>query len=172
MSPQEQFEARFQPQPGRTLIAGSFVVEGKPDRRKLYADVLGIDMQDGPGVDIVRDLENPISDLGTFDHIECLSVLEHSKRPWMLAENLERLLRPGGSIFVAIPWIWRRHSYPSDYFRVLPAGIPMLFTQVDWTELAYGADRLYAPDEKIPAVKKGAHPYLARAESFGFGVKR
>lgn len=172
MSPQEEFESRVKPAKGRTLIAGSFVVEGKPDRRKLYDDVLGVDMQDGPGVDIVRDLEHEVSDLGTFDHIECLSVLEHSKRPWILAANLERLLRPGGTIFVAIPWVWRRHSYPDDYFRVLPAGIPMLFPHVDWQHLAYGADRLYKPDAKIPVVKKGSHPYLARAESFGFGVKR
>jgi len=66
----------------------------------------------------------------------------------------------------------RRHSYPDDYFRVLPAGIPMLFPNIEWRELAYAADRLYAPDEKIPVVKKGGHPYLARAESFGFGVRK
>lgn len=172
MSPQEEFESRCAPALGRTLIAGSFVVNDKPDRRKLYHDVIGVDMQEGPGVDLVRDLEEQIKDLGTFDHIECLSVLEHSRRPWVLAANLERLLRSGGTIFVAIPWIWRRHAYPSDYFRVLPAGIPMLFPNVEWQHLAFGADRLYKPEAKIPAVMHNAFPYLARAESFGFGVKR
>ena len=170
MTPQEQFEARFRPADGPTLIAGSFVVEGKEDRRARYRDVIGVDMQPGPGVDRVADLE--IEDVGTFAHIECLSVLEHSRRPWLLAENLERMLIPGGTIFVAIPWVWRRHAYPDDYFRVLPAGIPMLFPNIEWIELAYAADRLYAPDEKIPVVKKGGHPYLARAESFGFGVRK
>jgi len=171
MSPQEEFEERCAPALGRTLIAGSFVVEGKPDRRKLYSNVVGVDMQPGPGVDLVRDLEETGDELGVFDHIECLSVLEHSRRPWILAANLEHMLRPGGTIFVAIPWVWRRHSYPSDYFRVLPDGIPMLFPRVRWEQLAYGADRLYKPSEKIPVVKKGSHPYLARAESFGFGVR-
>lgn len=171
MSPQEEFEAQFTPAGGRTLIAGSFVVEGKEDRRARYDDVLGVDMTNGPGVDIIRDLEDNVSDLGTFDHIECLSVLEHSRRPWLLAANLEHLLRPGGTIFVAIPWVWRQHAYPSDYFRVLPDGIPMLFPRVDWQHLAFGAEKLYAPTHKIPVVKHGGHPYLARAESFGFGVR-
>src|SRR6185295_1599508 len=171
MSPQEQFEARFRPADGRTLIAGSFVVEGKDDRRARYRDVIGIDMQPGPGVDRVADLEVEDDLMGPFSNIECLSVLEHSRRPWLLAANLERMLIPSGTIFVAIPWVWRRHSYPDDYFRVLPDGIPMLFPRVRWEQLAYGADRLYKPSEKIPVVKKGSHPYLARAESFGFGVR-
>jgi hypothetical protein len=62
--------------------------------------------------------------LGTFEHVDCLSVLEHSKRPWLLAANLERLMRPGATIYITVPFIFRKiHAYPDDYYRFTPAAV-------------------------------------------------
>ena len=85
-------------------------------------------MQEGEGVDLVLDLEESLPEgLGTFAHVECMSVLEHSKRPWLLAANPEQLMEPGATIFVSVPFIWRFHGYPSDYFRLTPEALPVLF---------------------------------------------
>lgn len=167
----EEFERDYvRPNPGRTLIVGSQVYGDKEDRRKRYPDAVGVDMLPGPGVDIVMDLEEPLSNTDTFDHIECMSVLEHSRRPWLLAANLERLLNPGGTIFVSVPWIWRFHGYPNDYFRFSREGLRSIFPNIKWESLMYASEKL-TDGNKVSAVKSSGHPYLSRTETVGFGRK-
>lgn len=118
---------------GRTLIVGSHVYEGREDDRARYKHAVGVDMIPGPGVDVVHDMEEPLpAGLGTFAHAECFSVLEHSRRPWLLAANIERLLESGGTLWVTVPWMWRRHGYPSDYFRFTTEGIKAIFPGIQW----------------------------------------
>ena len=168
--------ARFErdhvkPKAGRTLIVGSRVYHDKEDRRLRYRDVVGVDMLQGNGVDRVLDLEEDLpGDLGTFDHVECMSVLEHSRRPWLMAENIERLMAPGATIFVSVPFMWRIHAYPSDYFRLTPEGVRVLFPGVKWERVLLAGVDLY-PGPKIEAVKVDGHPYFARTDTVGFGVK-
>ena len=157
-------------QKGRTLIVGSHVYPGRVDRRLAYKDAIGIDMIAGDGVDYVLNLECDIStEIGMFDHIECCSVLEHSKKPWALASNLERRLLKGGTIFIAAPFVWRHHGYPDDYFRFTVNGIKSLFNNIEWTfdATTYFEEAI----SKKPIVKINGAPYLARAESICFGHK-
>lgn len=134
-----RFKKKFvRPVSGRVLIAGSKVHPGRDDDRAEFDDVVGVDMEDGEGVDIVRDLETPLpASAGTFSHIVCGSVLEHSRRPWLLAANLQGVLEPGGSIYVDAPTVWRFHGYPNDYWRFTHAGIEALFPLIDWREMRY-----------------------------------
>jgi len=167
-----EYERRYvRPVPGRTLIVGSQIYAGKEDRRLRYEHCLGVDMLAGPGVDRVLDLEETLpDDLGLFVHIECMSVLEHSRRPWLLAANLERILVPGGSIFVAAPFCWRIHAYPSDYWRLTPEALAVIFPGIAWESLLLaGVDVRNGP--KIPLIKVDGHPYFARTESVGFGYR-
>lgn len=166
----EQFEKlHVRPNPGRTLIVGSQVYRDKEDRRGRYPDVLGIDMLAGPGVDRVLDLEEDLpNDLGLFDHVECMSVLEHSRRPWLLAANLERLMAPGATIFVSVPFVWRIHGYPNDYWRLTPEGVRALFPSIEWESLMLASHDL-TPGPKFAVLKQGGHPYMARTETCGFG---
>ena len=156
---------------GRTLIVGSHVYRGRTDRRMAYKDVIGVDMIDGEGVDYVIDLESDyLPPIGLFDHIECCSVLEHSRRPWLICANLERLLVLGGTIFVAAPFVHRLHAYPHDYFRFTVLGIKALFSKIEWTfDAITSIDCL--DKRKCPIIKKDGHPYLARSESICFGHK-
>lgn len=154
-----------EPKAGRTLIVGSKLYNGKDDRRKCYADALGVDMSAGEGVDLVADLET--ENVGTFAHIECMSVLEHCKRPWLMAANLERMME--GTIFVAVPFIWRVHGYPDDYWRFTVAGVKSLFPSVTWTHEAYDHRHL-CKAEDVPAVRAGEDwPHFARTEVYVFG---
>jgi len=169
----EQFEQEFvRPRPGRTLIVGSAVYREKEDRRKRYPGAVGVDMLEGQGVDLVVDLEEPLpDDLGTFAHVECMSVLEHSRRPWLLAANLERMMDPGATIFVSVPFIWRFHGYPSDFWRLTPEALPVIFPNVEWIERRLASDALL-DGYRVNALKRDAHPFLARTETCGFGVRR
>jgi len=168
--------ARFErehvkPKAGRTLIVGSRVYHDKEDRRLRHANAVGVDMLDGAGVDRVVNLEDELpGDLGLFDHVECMSVLEHSRRPWLLAANVERLMAPGATVFVTVPFMWRIHAYPGDYFRVTPEGLKALFPGIKWESVLLAGVDLY-PGPKVEAVKVEGHPYFARTDTVGFGVK-
>ena len=167
-----EFEKRHTPAPGRTLIVGSNLYDtGKEDRRKRYNFVVGVDAQDGPGVDVVADLEGKIPpSLACFNHIECTSVLEHSKRPWLLASNLERMLPSQGTIFLAVPFVWRVHNYPADYWRFTRDGVLQLFPNIRWHELTYAHYKIDAKG-KVPKLTANNHPYLGRCEVLGFGER-
>lgn len=172
-SPVDDFQRLYvRPRSGRTLIVGSQIYAGKEDRRKRYWSVVGVDMLEGPGVDLVADLEEALPpDMGTFSHIECMSVLEHSRRPWLLAANLQAMLEDGGTIYVAVPFCWRYHSYPKDYFRFTLDGIAALFPEIQWQASAYAHQDLTPTDEKVPVKKIDGFPYYPRTELLAFGVK-
>lgn len=172
----DEFERLFvRPADGRTLIVGSKLYGSRPDRRKLFPDCVGVDMLPGEGVDAVVNLESSEAlKLGRFAHIECTSVLEHSRKPWKLASVLERLLLPNGTLYVSVPFIWRVHAYPNDYWRVTLEGLRVLFPNIGWVSLRYGlrdtlnpkpVSRLYADNDET------GYQVFDRAESFGFGRK-
>lgn len=164
----QAFEAQFvRPAAGRALIVGSRIYGDREDRRARYPDAVGLDMLAGPGVDLVQDLEEGIPD-GQFAHVDCLSVLEHSRRPWLLAANLERLLLPGGTIFVSVPFCWPVHSYPSDYFRMTPEGLKSLFSCIEWGAVGLAAQELTF-GAKLPRVQVDGFPHFPRCETVGFG---
>lgn len=168
----EKFEAKFvHPKAGRTLVVGSKVYPGRVDRRQSFTDAVGVDMLPGEGVDIMANLEDGIPEgLGQFDHIDCVSVLEHSQKPWCLAAALEYALKPGGTIFVSVPFVWRIHAYPSDYWRFTPEAIRLLFPGIIWERLELAADKLRS-GPGLPSVVSEGHVYMAKTETVGFGVK-
>jgi len=171
MAPLEQFEAtHVRPMAGRTLIIGSRVTTNKIDRRSLYKDALGVDMMPGDGVDRVINMEEPLPDIGLFEHVECTSVLEHSRRPWLMAENIERVLRPGGTLFLAAPFVWKIHAYPDDYFRFTPNGVRSLFTRIRWESVMFASNEL-RPEKRVLLIHHNEHPYLPRSEVVAFGVR-
>lgn len=158
------------PKGGRTLIIGSKLYPGRVDRRRLYPDVVGLDMLPGDGVDVVCNLEEEVPE-GQFAHVECLSVLEHSRAPWLLAANVERLLEPGGTLFVAAPFVHEFHGYPSDFWRFTMEGVKLLFPGIEFETLALAHRKLtYKP--RLGRIKVEEFPYFARCEVVGFGVRK
>ena len=104
-------------------------------------EYLGVDLSEGKGVDRVIDLTAGIGDLpqGHFALAICCSVLEHVRRPWLMAENLTRVVRPAGALYIAVPWVWRYHAYPDDYFRFSPRAVQSLFPSFSWRHATYSS---------------------------------
>lgn len=150
---------------GRTLVVGSKVYGEKADRRKLYDAAIGLDMSEGEGVDLVHDLEHPLD--RQFDHVDCVSVLEHCRRPWLMAQNIEALMVQGASIVVSVPFVWRVHDYPGDYWRMTPDALPILFPRVRWSVIGVLTEgRL----KKGPiSLDTDSGPYFSRSETVGLG---
>ena len=123
---------------GPFLEVGSKDYGNTQDIRSLFPDskYVGVDMEGGPGVDVVIDLTKDFEILDSelcsqrFATIFCLSVLEHCEDPFKMAENLMLLLGQGGHICISVPFSWKIHGYPNDYWRFTPEGIKKLFYKV------------------------------------------
>ena len=109
--------------------------------RHLYQgyEYTGVDLAPGVGVDMVVDLTEGLGGLGEgrYALVICCSVLEHTPKPWAMAANITRLLGAGGMLFISVPWVWRYHAFPDDYFRYSPRGIQVLFPHIEWTRATY-----------------------------------
>jgi SAM-dependent methyltransferase len=111
--------------------------------RDLYrGEYLGVDLEAGKGVDQVVDLGAGLGGLpeSHFALAICCSVLEHTPTPWVMAETLTRLLRPGGALYISVPWVWRYHAYPDDYFRFSPRAVQSLFPRFAWRHATYSSN--------------------------------
>jgi len=165
-----QFAGRFRRKPGRTLVVGSRLYDGSIDRRALYEDAFGVDMLDGAGVDLQHDMEDPLPEaIGRFDHIDLCSVLEHVRRPWLLAANVEAAMAPDATLLVSVPFVWRLHSYPSDYWRISPEGLDALFPGIQWLGKKFVVGSRLR--KRTPSLNWGGERWLARSETVAFGVK-
>lgn len=168
-----EFERRYvKPQKGRALIVGSKVFPTREDRRKAHAEAFGVDAEAGDGVDLVHDMEQLLPEsVGKFAHVECTSVLEHCPRPWKVAETVEAALIDGGTILLSVPFVWRWHGYPSDYWRFTADGIRLLFPNIEWEVMVYASDKMRDVHD-LPWLKEDNYRFYPRCEVYGFGRKR
>ncbi|MFO1160011.1 MAG: methyltransferase domain-containing protein [Reyranellaceae bacterium] len=102
-----------------------------------HAQFVGVDLVDGANVDQVVDICSEPgtvrTKLGTepFDLVICCHVLEHTRRPGRAARNIERLLKPGGLVYVATPWSQAFHAAPDDYWRFSVRGLMVMFAKLE-----------------------------------------
>ena len=109
--------------------------------RKMFPRVkrfVGTDIQEGEGVDVVCDLRRPFEEVDDvlggqrFDTVFCISVLEHIDDVFTASKNIVRLLDQGGTVFLSVPFVFRHHGYPSDFWRFTPEALRFLFPTLDF----------------------------------------
>jgi SAM-dependent methyltransferase len=118
-------------------------------------EYVGVDMSAGANVDLVVDFTQDFSlvseQLGgrRFGTILCMSVMEHVSDIIPFAKNLTEITTPGGVLFLSVPFVWRFHGYPSDYWRFSPEGVKQLFPQFEFDEAA-GMLSSNVPGDRAP----------------------
>lgn len=93
---------------------------GRGDFADLFAgrDCLALDVYPYPEVDIVCDLTqtNPFRE-AAFDALSLMNVLEHIYDAHALLRALSGMLKPGGALIVAVPFLVKLHQEPVDFAR-------------------------------------------------------
>ncbi len=85
--------------------------------------VVNIDIQDGDTVDVVGDTHDlPFVD-NSFDSVIMQAVLEHLHTPEVAISEAFRVLKPGGFIYLEVPFLQGFHADPHDYFRFTQVGL-------------------------------------------------
>jgi len=83
------------------------------------------------GIDIIR--SNSISVIGDihhlpfkskcFDNCVCNNVLEHVNQPKRVLDEIYRVLKSGGALYVCVPFLEEKHSDPFDFQRFTDQGL-------------------------------------------------
>lgn len=123
--------------------------------------------------EILHDLEQPLPlEDGSFDHALLINVLEHVFNYRGLLAEAARVVRPGGSIVVVVPFLFPLHPSPKDFFRfsleALERECALAGLSVSWTRsLGSGvfAARFVLLDRLLPGplrlLASALHPVVA-----------
>lgn len=104
----------------------------KPYFKKATVQTLDIDPSSGSTyiADICKNNQKTIPS-DTFDLVVCTEVLEHTLQPFDAATEIERIVKPGGYIFVSVPFNLRIHGPLPDCWRISEYGLRALFKSFD-----------------------------------------
>lgn len=112
---------------GRVLDAGC----GDTPYREWFGPVteyVGLDLQPGPRVDVVAKPGEPWPlPGGHFDVLLCSQVLEHVEGLPLVQAEMDRVLRPGGTLVLSFPFLYNEHGVPFDFQRFTAHRAPLLF---------------------------------------------
>ncbi len=104
----------------------------------LAGQVDTLDLNDfGDYPDILGDVCSPFpSEMhGRYDAVIALAILEHVYDPPAAVANFRAALKPGGRLFLYVPWMWRYHAPRGlmfqDYQRLSRDGMAYLLRDFD-----------------------------------------
>lgn len=112
---------------GDVLEVGSRIINGSP-RCFFTGAYVGLDMIDGPGVDVVAMADAlPFPD-ASFDCVVCTEMLEHDPNPWLTLPEIARVLKARGVVILTARGIgYPLHGFPDDYWRFTESAFRHLF---------------------------------------------
>ena len=97
------------------------------DRYFSLENVINTEIFAYPTTDVLCNGDKlPFKD-NSFDVVLSLAVLEHVKNPWIHAQEIIRVLKPGGIIYADVPFLQPYHGYPHHYYNMTTAGLRNLF---------------------------------------------
>jgi SAM-dependent methyltransferase len=116
----------------RVLEVGSRVVTGSNFRERFdKATYIGFDFYPGENVDVVGDahkLSRYFSE-EEFDLVFSSAVFEHFYAPWLVSEQISRVLKIGGTVFVETHFSFSAHERPWNFFQFSDQGLKVLFNK-------------------------------------------
>jgi len=101
--------------------------------------VFNLDIIDYDNVHLVSDIHDlPFLD-NSLDAVVNIAVLEHVQEPSKVIMELYRVLKPGGRVYSAIPFMQPFHASPQDYQRYTLPGIKYLHKDFNIIEAGVAA---------------------------------
>lgn len=135
---------------------------------------IGLDRESGANVDVVVDHPYRWRALRTrsVDVVVSGQALEHTELFWRTADEIDRVLKPGGLVCLIAPSSGPEHRYPVDCWRFYPdglralalyAGLTPLEVETQWDDAEYADSSNLWHDSLLIARKSrrsAAHEWL------------
>jgi SAM-dependent methyltransferase len=110
-----------------------FLDVGAGLRQTYFANVVNTEIHPWVSTDVLCVGEALPFESDQFDYVLSFAVLEHTRRPWDVAREMCRVLKPGGELWVDYPFLQPLHGYPHHFFNATPMGNASLFEE--WCEI-------------------------------------
>lgn len=140
----EDLVSRYGIHGGTVVDVGCMDVNGT--YRSLFPECryIGVDMEAGPGVDVVahKSYRYPIAS-SSADLVISGQAFEHIEFFWLAWLEMSRIVRPRGLIFLLAPSRGPEHRYPVDCWRFYPdgfralakwSGVQLVEVSTDWED--------------------------------------
>ncbi len=85
--------------------------------KKVRKDVINVDIFPSARVDVVADAKNLPFANDSMDAAIAEQLLEHVSDPQKVVDEIYRVLKPGGTVYISTPFMIGYHSMPNDYYR-------------------------------------------------------
>lgn len=100
-----------------------FLDDGAGFRPVYYRNVVNLEIAPYATTDVLAALEKiPFRD-ESFDYVISNAVLEHVRDPFGAAREMTRVLKPGGEMFVHVPFLQPYHGYPHHHYNMTKDGL-------------------------------------------------
>lgn len=112
-----------------TRLCGRVLNAGAGDRdlaRLVNGEVTNLDLPSGrhnANIHIYAPLDAIPCAAASFDAIICNAVLEHVANPDEVLQEFARVLRPGGFLYLCVPFLQPEHLDPTDFQRYTEDGL-------------------------------------------------
>ncbi len=121
-----------------TLDAHTLAVSVGGGPIRIHPALTNLNIGPFPNVDVVADAHRlPYAD-AVADAVFCEAVLEHLHDPPRAVAEMHRILKPGGRLFAASPFLFAHHGYPHHYLNFTLTGHVQLFTNAGFHILESG----------------------------------
>jgi SAM-dependent methyltransferase len=113
-------------------LADALIVDLGAGGFRLAPHVLNVDIGSFPEVDVVADGHALPLGNGTVARVVCTGVLEHVNFPERVVAEMHRVLRPGGRVYVAVPFLQGFHpgtGTSQDFQRYTHVGLTQLLAK-------------------------------------------
>jgi SAM-dependent methyltransferase len=119
------------------LGSGSGFREGfnRAEFARLRRQVINLDIYLNKGVDVVADGERLPFAPDVFDAMINQAVLEHVAHPQAVVCEIFRTLRPGGYVYIEVPFLQGYHPDPKDFRRFTTEGLEQLLAEFEEVEM-------------------------------------
>ena len=129
--------------------------------KKLFKDdtlkFLNVDMFDNSNVDIVcsvYELEKRI-DFNYADNVLCCDVLEHLENPQLAINQMYKIIKPDGKLYISVPFGYREHGSADvkDYFRYTRDGLKILCKDFSIVNITFAGPEKFPYCYFVEAIK-------------------
>jgi SAM-dependent methyltransferase len=103
------------------------------DLRALFPGTpyIGCDIREGPGVDRIENAEALTFPDRSTATVLCFETLEHLRHPRRAVAQFRRVMREDGLLALSVPFTYRLHGHPRDYWRFTPSGVHELLSDFE-----------------------------------------
>ena len=91
---------------------GRFNIESYDHLQVTYADISTLKRPD-----VKADAEHLPFKSSCFDAVICAELFEHIRNPEYVLVEIDRVMKPGGTLLITAPFLFRIHGDPEDYAR-------------------------------------------------------